>query len=119
MHRYPPSSWHHCIDMVTYLLNIFPSKTIQFESPPKMLYKKYTSYSHLHLFGCLCYPFFRSTTIQKLQPRSTTRVFLGYPSNHRGYKSLYLSLNKNIFFHITKPHSPMQICIPNPLHTPS
>jgi len=37
-----------------------------------------------------------STTIHKLQPRSTPCVFLGYPSNHRGYKCLELSSNKII-----------------------
>ncbi|KAK2355223.1 hypothetical protein QL285_092651 [Trifolium repens] len=82
--------------MATYLLNILPSKTINFESPLKMLYQKDPSYSHLRVFGCLCYPLFPSTTIHKLQPRSSPCVFLGYPSNHRGYKCLDLSSNKII-----------------------
>ena len=61
-----------------------------------MLYQKDPSYSHLRVFGCLCYPLIPSTTIHKLQPRSTPCVFLGYPSNHRGYKCLELSSNKII-----------------------
>jgi len=36
------------------------------------------------------------TTINKLQPRSTMCVFLGYPINHRGYKSFDLSHKKII-----------------------
>ena len=82
--------------MATYLLNILPNKTINFESPLKMLYHKEPSYSHLRVFGCLCYPLFSSTTIHKLQPRSTQCVFLGYPKNHRGYKCLDLTSNKII-----------------------
>ena len=44
----------------------------------------------------MCYPLFPSTTINKLQARSTPCVFLGYPLNHRGYKCLDLSSNKII-----------------------
>jgi histone deacetylase 1/2 len=112
----PPSFWHHALEMATYLLNILPSKTINFESPLKMLYHKDPSYSHLRIFGCLCFPLFPSTTIHKLQPRSTPCVFLGYPSNHRGYKCLDLSSNKIILcrhvifdetsFPYAKPHTP-------------
>jgi len=44
----PTSFWHHALEMATYLLNILPSKTINFESPLKMLYHKGNpSYSHL------------------------------------------------------------------------
>jgi len=68
--------------MATYLLNILPNKKLKYQSPLKI--------------GCLCYPLFPSTTINKLQSRSTPCVFLGYPSNHRGYKCYDISLNKII-----------------------
>ncbi|KAI4348037.1 hypothetical protein L6164_008799 [Bauhinia variegata] len=92
----PPSFWHHALQMATYLLNILPSKQLAYQSPLKILYQKDPSYSHLWVFGCLCYPLFPSTTINKLQPRSTPCVFLGYPSHHRGYKCYDLSSNKII-----------------------
>jgi histone deacetylase 1/2 len=92
----PPSVWHHALETATYLSNILPSKLINFQSPLYMLYNKYPSYSHLRVFGCLCFPLFPSNTIHKLQPRSTPCVFLGYPSNHRGYKCLNLTTNKII-----------------------
>lgn len=82
--------------MATYLLNILPSKTLAYQSPLQILYRKDPSYSHLRIFGCLCYPLFPSTTINKLQPRSTPCVFLGYPSNHRGYTCYDLSSSKII-----------------------
>jgi len=85
--------------MATYLLNILPSKTLAYQSPLKILYQKDPSYSHLWVFDCLCYPLFPSTTINKLQPRSTPSVFLGYPSNHRGYKCYDISSNKIIISH--------------------
>jgi len=36
----PSSFWHHALEMATYLMNILPSKTTNFESPLKMLYHK-------------------------------------------------------------------------------
>lgn len=92
----PPSFWHHALHMATYLLNVLPSKLLGNKSPLEVLYKWVPSYSHLRVFGCLCYPLIPSTTINKLQPRSTPCVFLGYPTNHRGYKCYDMSSRKII-----------------------
>ena len=92
----PPSFWHHALAMPTYLLNILPSKVLDSQSPLQILYHRDPRYSHLRVFGCLCYPLFPSTTIHKLQPRSTPCVFLGYPSNYRGYKCYDISSRKII-----------------------
>jgi len=82
--------------MATYLHNILPNNKLTLQSPTKILYQKDPSYSHLRVFGCLRYPLILSTTRNKLQPRSTPYVFLGYPSNHRGYKCYELSSRKII-----------------------
>lgn len=92
----PPSFWHHALQMVTYLQNILPIKVLGYQSPTQILYQKNPSYSHFRIFGCLCYPLFPSTSIHKLQARSTPCVFLGYPTNHRGYKYYDLSSRKTI-----------------------
>ena len=92
----PPIFWHHALQMTTYLHNIIPNKKLNLQSPTKILYQKDRAYSHLRVFGCLCYPLIPSTTRNKLQPRSTPCVFLGYLSNHRGYKCYELSSRKVI-----------------------
>jgi len=92
----PPSFWHHALHMATYLLNILPTKQLALQTPTTILYQKRPSYSHLKVFGCLCFPLIPSTNRNKLQPRSKPCVFLGYPSNHRGYKCLELSSRKII-----------------------
>jgi len=92
----PPSFWQYALEMATYISNILPSKSINFQSPVSMLYKKNPSYTHLRIFGCLCLPLFPSSTIHKFQPRSTPCIFLGYPSNHHGYKCLDMTTNKII-----------------------
>jgi hypothetical protein len=92
----PTSFWHHALQMKTYLLNIIPHKSLSHKSPTQILYRRNPTYTHLQVFGCLCYPLFPSTSIHKLQPRSTSCVFLGYPSNYRGYKCYDLSNRKII-----------------------
>ena len=92
----PTSFWHHALQMATYLLNILPRPALSGQSPTQCLYRCDPSYAHLRVFGCLCYPLFPSTTIHKLQPRSTPCVFLGYPLHHRGYKCFDLSRQKVI-----------------------
>ena len=87
---------HHALQMATYFLNILPSKLLSNKSPLGILHKRQPSYSHLRVFGCLCYPLFPSTTTNKLQPKSTQCVFLEFPPNHRGYKCYDLSSRKII-----------------------
>ena len=77
--------WHHALQMATYLHIILPNKKLSLKSPTKTLYQKDPPYSHLQVFGCVCYPLRSSTSRNKLQARSTPCV-LGYPPNHRGYK---------------------------------
>ncbi|WVZ64441.1 hypothetical protein U9M48_013951 [Paspalum notatum var. saurae] len=43
------------------------------------------AYDELRVFGALCYPNLTATAPNKLSPRSTACIFLGYPADHRGY----------------------------------
>jgi hypothetical protein len=47
-------------------------------------------------FDCACYPNIAVTAPHKLVPRSTRCVFLGYSTNHKGYRCLDLSTNRLI-----------------------
>jgi len=106
--------------MATYLLNILPNKQLALQTPTTILYQKLPLYSHLKVFGCLCYPLIPSTTRYKLKPRSSPCVFLGYPSNHRGYKCLelpsrkiiisrHVTFDENVFPFSTSP-APASLC---------
>ena len=75
----PPSFWHHSLQMTTYLLNILQSKLLGNKSPLEILYESEPSYSHLRVFGCLCYPLFPSPTINKLQSDLLRVYFWDFP----------------------------------------
>ena len=88
--------WHHALQMTTYLLNILPHKLLNYQSPLPILYQKDPSYSHLRVFGCLCYPLIPSTVINKLQPQSTPSGFLGIFHIIVGINALICYLEKSL-----------------------
>ncbi|GJR41471.1 ribonuclease H-like domain-containing protein [Tanacetum coccineum] len=90
----PPSYWVEALNMAAHLLNILPSTAINNEIPFTKLYNQTPTYEHLSVFGFLCYP--PIDVAHKLEPRSAPCIFLGHPTNHRGYRCLDLSSNKII-----------------------
>lgn len=71
-------------------------------TPYQLLFHQPPDYSHLRVFGCLCYPNVLPTTPHKLAPRSCRCVFLGYSAEHKGYRCLDLATNKVIISrHVT------------------
>ena len=63
---------------------------------------KKPSYAHLKACGCLDITNNPSRTRDKLQARGIPCVFLGYPSNQRGYKLLNLITNKTFITRYVK-----------------
>lgn len=99
----PPPYWVEALHVATYLLNHHPSKPLNFGMPYQALCGAPPSYNHLWVFGCRCYPNLSSKSIHKFAPHSTTRVLLGYLSNHKGYRCLELSsicviISRRVFF---------------------
>ncbi|KAL4588677.1 hypothetical protein LXL04_001570 [Taraxacum kok-saghyz] len=90
--RLPPDYWVEALHMAAHLLNILPTTTLENDIPYHKLYNKQPTYSHLRVFGCLCFP--NIDAPHKLSPRSAPCVFLGYPTNHKGYRCLNLDTNK-------------------------
>ncbi|GJZ51058.1 ribonuclease H-like domain-containing protein [Tanacetum coccineum] len=95
-----PSYWVEALHMAVHILNILPSTAINNEVPFTRLFGTSPDYSLLRTFGCLCYPHLYPN--HKLEPRATPSLFLGHASNHRGYRCLDLTTNKNIISrHVT------------------
>jgi hypothetical protein len=90
----PPVYWVEALHTVTYLVNRLPTKTLAFSTPYTSLYSTQPSYDHLRVFECACYPNMSSMAPHKLVPRSSLCVFLGYSSEHKGYRCLELQSNR-------------------------
>lgn len=80
--------------MAIYLLNRLPHSSLKFEVPYHKLYNIPPDYTQLKPFGCCCFPWLRPYTSNKLEPRSTACVFLGYCANTKGYRCLDPSTQK-------------------------
>ncbi|KAK1417324.1 hypothetical protein QVD17_26451 [Tagetes erecta] len=82
----PPTFWVEALHTATYLHNILPTKRLHYQTPAFALYARQPTYDHLRVFGCACYPNMSAIQPHKLSPRSIQCVFLGYPSDFRGYR---------------------------------
>jgi hypothetical protein len=87
----PASYWAEALHIATHLLNRLPSKAVSHPTLYFALYGTSTTYDHLRVFDCACYPNTSATAPHKLSPRSTRCLFLGYSSDHKGYRCLDLA----------------------------
>ncbi|PKU72953.1 Retrovirus-related Pol polyprotein from transposon TNT 1-94 [Dendrobium catenatum] len=92
----PAKFWSDAIGTSIHLINRLPRKNYPHLSPYQLLYNKEPNYSYLRVFGCLCYPWLRPNAAHKLAPRSQECIFLGYSSQHKGYKCYNLHTHKTI-----------------------
>lgn len=94
--KLPNTFWVEALHTAVHVLNLLPSKAINNETPFSKLFQKPTSYAHLRVFGCLCYPNQNHPHTKTLSPRSSQCILLGYPSNHSGYRCYDLQTKKII-----------------------
>jgi hypothetical protein len=92
----PATYWAEALHTATHLLNRLPSKAVSHPTPHFALYSTAPSYDHLRVFGCACYPNISATAPNKLSPRSTRCLFLGYSPDHKGYQCLDLTSHRII-----------------------
>ncbi|KAJ9564516.1 hypothetical protein OSB04_000482 [Centaurea solstitialis] len=102
-----PKFWVEALLSSVHTFNLLPSTTIQYKTPFEVMFGFFPTYSHLRVFGCLCYPNTSPTSAHKLAPRSYACVYLSPSTDHRGYRCLDLITQKVIISrHLMIPSLP-------------
>ncbi|KAM0063403.1 putative RNA-directed DNA polymerase [Helianthus debilis subsp. tardiflorus] len=83
--RLPKKFWYDAYATAAFLINWLPSPVLHHSSPYEVLFGSRPDYSLLRTFGCLSYPFLGDTRADKLSPKSTPCIFVGYAPSHLGY----------------------------------
>jgi hypothetical protein len=74
------------LSTATFIVNICPCRATGMINPHELLIGIAPDYEKLRVFGSLCYSILGAITPKKLSPCSVARVFIGYPTDHRGYR---------------------------------
>ena len=106
MPNYPPYSGPFAFLTATYLINRLPTPLLHMKSPFQALHNSDPTLQHLHSFGCLCFPWLKPYAHNKLEPKSTPCIFLGYSPAQYAYHcfdpiSHKLYTSRHVHFHDT------------------
>lgn len=83
--KLPHKYCSHAFQTVIYLINRFPTPLLNFSSPYEKIFSKKPNYNKLKVFGCLYIPWLKPYNSNKLQPKSSPWIFLGYSINQSAY----------------------------------
>jgi len=82
----PEIFWGEATLNVVYTINRLPTLVLKNFSPFEKLFGKSPEYSILNPFGCACFVLLRPYEHTKLEPRARLCCFLGYGTEHKGYR---------------------------------
>uniref|UniRef100_A0A2N9HC90 Integrase catalytic domain-containing protein n=1 Tax=Fagus sylvatica TaxID=28930 RepID=A0A2N9HC90_FAGSY len=128
----PMSYWHYAVSVAAHVINRLPTPNLSSKSPWEVLFHTSPDLTHLRAFGCQCFPLLTPYTADKLYPKTTPCVFLGYPITSKGLKhasditvtaadsqkSSHLSLDF-CYHQILLFYQPVHPILHQTLHTPS
>jgi histone deacetylase 1/2 len=86
--------WSDAFFTACFLINRMPTRVLNMKTPVEQLFNESPDYTFLKVFGCACWPHTRPYNKRKLEFRSKKCVFLGYSSQHKGYKCLHIPSNR-------------------------
>ena len=83
-----------CFATTIYLINRMPKVGISLDSSFEKLFNKAPNPSKLRVFGYLCFPWLRLNSSHKLDPESSSCVFLGYSLTQSIFLCFHPTLKK-------------------------
>lgn len=81
----PKSLWMEALKTDVYLLNRVPSKSVP-KTPFELWTRRKPSLRHLHVWGCLAEARIYNPQEKKLDFRTLSGYFIGYPTKSKGYR---------------------------------
>lgn len=121
--KLPVKFWGESILTAVYLINRTPTPLLDDKTPYEILHKAPPSYTHLRVFGSLCFAKRQTATTDKFGPRSRRCVFVGYPHGQKGWRVFDIELreffvSRDVIFHETTfpfiSPSPPSSAVPSP-----
>ncbi|KAI4338329.1 hypothetical protein L6164_016669 [Bauhinia variegata] len=98
----PEKFWREATLTAVYIINRVPTQVLNNLSPFERLFGKVPDYSIFKPFGCVCFVLLHPHEHTKLEPRSRLCCFLGYGTEHKGYRCWDPILNRlSISRHVT------------------
>ncbi|CAH9146720.1 unnamed protein product [Cuscuta epithymum] len=100
----PVALWGECVLTTVHLINRTPSGLLGGKTPYEILHGVSPDFSHIRVFGCLCYAHNIYSRGDKFSPRSRRGVFVGYPTGKKGWK-IYdwatgeIFVSRDVIFH--------------------
>ena len=81
----PKSLWTYALKTAVYLLNRIPSKAVP-KTPFELWTGRKPSLRHLHVWGCPAEARMYNPHEKKLDSRTVSGYFIGYPEKSKGYR---------------------------------
>lgn len=91
----PISLWMEALKTAVYLLNRVPSKAV-LKTPFELWIRRKPSLKHLHVWGCLAEARIYNPHKRKLDFKTISGYFIGYPAKSKGYRFYCLTHSTKI-----------------------
>ncbi len=94
--KMPLHFWADAVNTAAYVRNRCPTSVLKGHTPYETWFKRKPKISHLKVFGCNAYVHIPKEKRQKLEPKSTKCIFIGYADPCKGYRMYDPSTKKVI-----------------------